>query len=203
MHPNDDTIYEIAYKEASMEILTMEEVLIKNHFLECENCKNKFLEYLSALEFLTGDGMDQYFFNMIEKKENSIQHLSQAIVYHSLRLMIDLVNHSVKYAQDSVGRDYAPFVQAKAAVSRSMEESELRLLSKDSVITYDPDTNLLTVSLDQEEYHSPNMEMAVQLPYETRTVFFSDNGFGYWEAELEVEETDFTIIIKETDFSEE
>lgn len=202
MHPNDDIIYEIAYKEASMEILTMEEVLIKNHFLECENCKNKFLEYLSAIEFLAGDGMKQYFLNLKEQKEDP-ENISRAIVYHRLRFMIDLVNHSVRYVQDSVEKNYAPFVQEKTSVSRSMEEEELRLLSKDSVITYNLDTSLLTVSMDQEEYHSEKMVMVVQLPYETLTVDFSDNGFGYLEAELEVEDTEFTIIIKDTNYSEE
>ena len=202
MHPNDDIIYEIAYKEASMKILTMDEVLIKNHFLECESCKNKFLEYLSAIGFLTGDGMKQFLLNLNERKKVS-ENISQAIVYHSLQLMIDLVNHRVKYMQDSAENNYAPFVEEKAAVSRSMDTGELRLLSKDSVITYDPDTSVLNVSLDQEEYHSENMEMVIQLPYETRTVFFSDNGFGYWEAEAEIEDTEFTIIIKETDYFEE
>ena len=198
-HPTDDTIYEIAYKEATGSILTMDEVMIKNHFLECEECKDKFINYLSTVDFFANDFSDYFSSLLKDRREKQVQSsLAQAMVYHSLHLMIDMANNAMNFVQNSIAPNFVPFAQEQAAFARALDEEELRLLSEDSTVTYDQETNILAVSLDQTTYKSDSMQLVVHLSNEDITIPFEDNGFGYWEAEVEVIETDFTIDIVES-----
>lgn len=64
-------------------------------------------------------------------------------------------------------------------------------------MTYDQETNMLAVSLDQTTYKSGNMQVIVHLSDRDITAALEDNGFGYWETEIEVLETDFIVDIIE------
>ena len=56
---------------------------------------------------------------------------------------------------------------------------------------------MLAVSLDQTTYKSGNMQVIVHLSDRDITAALEDNGFGYWETEIEVLETDFIVDIIE------
>lgn len=197
-HPTDDTIFEIAYKEATGNILTMDEVMIKNHFLECDECKQKFINYLSTVDFFANDFFDYFSRLLKDRREKQVQSsLAQALVYHSIHLMIDMTNNVMSFVQNSIAPNLIPFEQEQATFARALDEEELRLFSEDSTVTYDQETNMLAVSLDQTTYKSGNMQVIVHLSDRDITAALEDNGFGYWETEIEVLETDFIVDIIE------
>lgn len=191
MHPAEDRIYEIARKEINGEILTAEEVELKDHFAECESCRNYFLDSLQVLDFLSEGKFAPYLMQAVERVKLSAKVLFQ------MRFMMEAAG-KLQILSERLSGDRPVFTREPVyAAARGVRREISEFTADASIIRYDQEKHRLTVSIDEELAEDGKLCAVLTAGGEELRQRLESDGHGMLETEFCLEDDrEFDLVIE-------
>lgn len=190
-HPEQDTIYEIARKEVNGELLSDEEVALKNHFVSCETCRGYFLDYMQVLDFLSDGKFAPYLMEAVDRAKTSRSLLFQ------MQFIMQAAG-GLQVISDQLSKDRPVFTQVPLyAMARGVQEEVSEFTADASIIRYDHEKHSLTVSIDEELAQGSSLTAVLTVGGETLRQRLEPDGHGMLETEFHLKsDTDFGLKIE-------
>lgn len=193
IHPEKDQIYEIAGKEVNGELLTAEEVEIKNHFLTCKDCCDYFFDSMQVLDFLSEEKFAPYFLEAVKRAGVSYKLLFQ------MRFLMDgLENLQVISEKTDIALPVFTKVPAYAA-ARGGKKAVEEFTAGASIIRYDYEKHSLMISLDEELSDGAELTAVLRMEGKEFSKKLESDKHGMLEAEFRLEDYEngeLDLIIK-------
>lgn len=193
IHPDKDQIYEIARKEVNEELLTAEEVEIKNHFIVCEACRNYFFDSMQVLDFLSDGKFAPYLLQAAERAGISHKLLFQ------MKFLVDKLEN-LQVISEKMDGQIPVFTKAPVyAAARGAKSDIEEFTAGKSIIRYDYKRHCLTVSIDEELAEGAELTAVLTIGGEKFSKRLESDRHGMLETEFELddaEEASWDLVIE-------
>ena len=185
-HPDSDLIFDIARKQIQGEIFTDSEVKTKMHIGECEDCRNRFISCMGTIGFF-----NENFSIPVEPEEKSLPLTSVVTetkekLLYSFALVIDKIKDAYTLSDSFARGILRPFeLDMSPAMARGGDDGTVVAVSKESLVTFDPEERILEVCIDIEDVGEGEFIAMVEADGEKHECVMVDDGHGMLTAMFE------------------
>lgn len=198
IHPDKEKISLLAEKQIHGELLSDDDLTIKSHFNECKECKDYFIDCMSADYFFASDEMDYYYATSFAGNfEKKILKAKERIAY-SIQIVIDRTKKNVELACDYLAESLPAFQRELApAMARGVSDENLtEWTAGESLIRYDLESGILTVLLDEDDVGEEQLIAVVKFADNKIEKAMENDGHGMVEAVFEdIYDGKFELVI--------
>lgn len=187
-HLSREDISHLAIKVWDSVPMEQNEIKGMEHIQKCSECERKFSRCLDILDFMSEENLEKYFVHGMLQGEHDLGVAKERVDFsgllYKMRFVADQISEKVKVIFDKMAEGLPVFECAEnIAFARGVEEC-LEIAADESVIRYDEEEELLTVSLEAEKFKGLVLIATVKSDGGEEKKVLVEDGFGMLEAEF-------------------